>query len=81
MSLLKDVEEEFMASNDEYQQQRSFDDNELIVMRIGGITTWQTPKHRREMLKAFEEYENSKEYLDSEYEKWFGKREENIKTK
>ena len=47
-------------------------DSELICLNIDGIKMWTTPKnyrYRQELCKA---WENSEEYKELEYKRWFG---------
>lgn len=53
--------------------QKTWDDNEIIFMKIGGINAWRTVKHKRDMLK----YEQLKGYLDDQYNLWFGNTDKN----
>lgn len=50
------------------------DESETICLDIDGIKMWTTPenyRHQQELCKA---WENSEEYKELKYKRWFGKK-------
>lgn len=56
--------------------------NGLYCVQHGGVIMWYRDEETyKQQLKAFEDYENSEEWKEEEYKRWFGERQKELKNK